>query len=162
MRNRGTIVLFAWGFSMSKQKVRFIQCKPKGIKDATWQYVVEAWENGLSDREAAFFASKHEDSDEITAENIRMWCKDMPEVGELRANLQSDLLSRAKIKIAESLGASDREAIRTARWYLERKAADEFSTKQAVAFEGAVVELSMEEKEKALKELMEQFHNGEQ
>ena len=149
-------------FVLSQKKIRFTQYKPKEIKDATWGYVVEAWENGLSDREAAFFASKHEDSDEINAEQIRMWCKENPEVGELRANLQSDLLSKAKIKIAESLGASDREAIRTARWYLERKAADEFSTKQAVAFEGAVVELSLEEKEKALKEMMEQFHNGEQ
>ena len=162
MRNRETIVLFAWGFYMAKGKIRFTKVKPSGIKDATWGYVVEAWENGLSDREAAFFASKHEDSDEITADDIRTWCKDNAEVGELRANLQSDLLSKAKIKIAESLGASDREAIRTARWYLERKAADEFSTKQAVAFEGAVVELSLEEKEKALKEMMEQFHNGEQ
>lgn len=149
-------------FGMARKKVRFSQSKPKGIKDATWGYVIEAWENGLSDREAAFFASKHEDSDEITADVIRMWCKDEPEIGELRANLQSELLSKAKIKIAESLEASDRESVRTARWYLERKAADEFSTKQAVAFEGAVVELSLEEKEKALKDMMEKFHNGEQ
>ena len=147
---------------MSRHKVRFSKLKPNGIKDATWGYVIEAWENGLSDREAAFFASKNEDSDEITADDVRLWCKDDPEVGELRANLQSGLLSKAKIKIAESLDSDDREAIRTARWYLERKAADEFSTKQAVAFEGAVVELSLDEKEKALKEMMEQFHNGEQ
>ena len=147
---------------MARKKVRFLKIKPSEIKDATWGYVVEAWENGLSDREAAFFASKHEDSDEITAEDIRMWCKNNAEIGELRANLKSELLSKAKIKISKSLDADDRESIRTARWYLERKAPDEFSTKQAIAFEGAVVELSLEEKEKALKEMMEQFHNGEQ
>lgn len=144
---------------MSRQKVPFIQQKPKKIKDATWRAVVEAWENGLSDREAAFRASKIEDADAITAEDIRTWCKDDPSVGELRANLMSDLLSSAKLTVADALREGD---VKTAKWYLERKAADEFSTKQAVAFEGAVVELSLEEKEKALKEMMEQFHNGEQ
>lgn len=144
---------------MSRQKVRFIQQKPKGIKDATWRAVIEAWENGLSDREAAFRASKREDADAITADDIRMWCKDDPKVGELRANLHSDLLSSAKLTVADALREGD---VKTAKWYLERKAADEFSTKQAVAFEGAVIEVSLEEKEKALKELMEQFHNGEQ
>ena len=49
----------------------------------------------------------------------------------------------------------------SAEWYLERKAADEFSTKSAVAFEGAVVELSLEEKEEALKRLVETFGDGE-
>lgn len=148
---------------MAKNKVRFLKVKPDGIKDATWGYVVEAWENGLSDREAAFFASKHEDSDEITAEQIRIWCKDNPDVGELRANLQSEVLANSKLIIAKTLReGKGRDAIQTARWYAERKAADEFSTKSAVAFEGAVIELSLEEKEKALKEMMEQFHNGEQ
>lgn len=144
---------------MSRQKVPFIQYKPKKVKDATWRAVVEAWENGLSDREAAFRASKLDDADAITAEDIRKWCKNDPGIGELRANLQSDLLSSAKLTVADALREGD---VKTAKWYLERKAADEFSTKQAVAFEGAVVELSLEEKEKALKEMMEQFHNGEQ
>jgi hypothetical protein len=44
---------------------------------------------------------------------------------------------------------------------LERKASDEFSTKSAVAFEGAVVELSLDEKQKALEQLLETFENGE-
>ena len=50
---------------------------------------------------------------------------------------------------------------KVAQWYLERKAADEFSTKSAVAFEGAVVELSLDEKEQALKDLVETFKHGE-
>lgn len=131
--------------------------KPKEIHDASWSAIVEAWENGLSDREAAFRATRL-GLDEIKADDIRKWCKDDPEMGELRANLHSDLLSSAKLAVAGSLREGD---VKTAKWYLERKAADEFSTKQAVAFEGAVVELSLEEKEKALKEMMEQFHNGE-
>ena len=83
--------------------------------------------NGLSDREAAF-----------------------------RASREGDLISTAKMTVSKSLKKGD---IKTAKWYLERKAADEFSTKSAVAFEGGVIELSLEEKEKALKELVEKFDN---
>ena len=85
-----------------------------------------------------------------------------------QVEIQRPLLTRrckkcGKIWIAETLrDRSDKENVKTARWYLERKAADEFSTKQAVAFEGAVIELSLEEKEKKLKELVEEFDpNGE-
>lgn len=141
---------------------RFLNKKPKKIKDAVWSILVEAWENGLSDREASFRIEKLT-GEEITADSIRQMCKDYPEVGELRANLLCDLLTTSKLVIAETLHGDDpREKIKTARWYAERKGANEFSTKQAIAFEGAVVELSLEEKEKALKELMAEFHDGEQ
>lgn len=140
---------------------RYSELKPKKIKDVSWEAIIEAWENGLSDREAAFRATKL-GFDTIKAEDIRRWCKENPDLGELRANLLNDLLSSAKLTIAETLKDADsKERVKTARWYLERKAADEFSTKQAVAFEGAVVELSLEDKERKLKELMEQFHSGE-
>lgn len=135
----------------------FLKYKPKEVKDAVWSAVIEAWENGLSDREASFRASKAT-GEVIKADDIRQWIKDDAEIGELRASLQSDLLSSAKLTVADALREGD---VKTAKWYLERKAADEFSTKQAVAFEGAVIELSLEEKEKALKEMVEKFHNGE-
>lgn len=138
------------GFYMAFEKL-----KPKKLNDAAWGAIIEAWENGLSDREASFRASKISGQD-ITADELRQWCKDDPELGELRANLQSELLSEAKLTVADALRGKD---TRTARWYLERKAADEFSTKQAVAFEGAVVELSLEEKERRLQELVENALN---
>lgn len=145
---------------MSRQKVPFIKVKPKKVKDAVWSMVVEAWENGLSDREASFRVQKFLGED-LKADDIRSWCKDYPEVGELRANLQSEVLMNSKLVIADAVKSGD---IKTAKWYAERKGADEFSTKQAVAFEGAVIELSMDEKEKALKEKMAEFfgENGEQ
>lgn len=144
---------------MSRQKVPFVKVKPKNIKDAVWTMVVEAWENGLSDREASFRVQKFLGED-LKADDIRLWCKNDPEVGELRANLQSDVLMNSKLVIADAIHSGD---IKTAKWYAERKGADEFSTKQAVAFEGAVIELSMDEKEKALKEKMAEFfgENGE-
>lgn len=140
---------------------KFEKYRPENMEAAVWMAIVEAWENGLSDNEAAFRAYKATDI-EITAEDIRKMCKDNPEVAELRANLLSDLLSTAKLNIAEDLrDPESKERIKTSRWYLERKAANEFSTKQAVAFEGAVVELSLEEKEEKLKEIVRQFHDGE-
>lgn len=135
-------------------KIRFAKQKPNGIKDVTWRYLVEAWENGLSDRQAAFYVSRHSSCDEITAEDIQTWYTKDPDLKDLKMNLADGLLSEAKITVADSLREKD---IKTAKWYLERKGADEFSTKQAVAFEGAVIELSLEEKEKKLKEMVDKF-----
>lgn len=135
----------------------FIELKPKNVDTAAWGIVIEAWENGLSDREAAFRVSKITGK-MLKASDIQTWYKDNPEIAELRANLMNELLASAKLTIAETLRDPDnRERIKTARWYAERKGADEFSTKQAVAFEGAVIELSLEEKEKKLQELVDKF-----
>lgn len=135
----------------------FLKKKPEKAAADVWETVVEAWENGLSDNEAAFRVQKLLGKD-LKADDIRTWCKDFPEVGELRASLQNDLLTDAKLTIAETLrDPESKERVKTARWYAERKGADEFSTKSAVAFEGAVVELSLAEKEKALEEKMAEF-----
>lgn len=135
----------------------FIELKPKNVDTAAWGIVIEAWENGLSDREAAFRVSKTTGK-MLKASDIQTWYKDNPEIAELRANLMNELLASAKLTIAETLRDPDnKERIKTARWYAERKGADEFSTKQAVAFEGAVIELSLEEKEKKLQELVDKF-----
>ncbi|MBQ1571868.1 MAG: hypothetical protein IIZ78_12130 [Clostridiales bacterium] len=133
----------------------FLNKKPEKVAADVWEIVVEAWENGLSDNEAAFRVQKLLGVD-LKAKEIREWCKEYPEVGELRACLQNDLLTTTKLVIADTLrDRNNKECIKTARWYAERKGADEFSTKQAVAFEGAVVELSLEEKERKLQELVE-------
>lgn len=135
----------------------FLKKKPEKVAADVWETVIEAWENGLSDNEAAFRVQKLLGID-LKADEIRGWCKDFPEVGELRASLQNDLLSDTKLVIAKTIrDDSNKEQIKTARWYAERKGADEFSTKSAVAFEGAVVELSLAEKEKALEEKMAEF-----
>lgn len=139
----------------AKTKGKFLALKPKDVAEEAWIAVIEAWENGLSDREAAFRASR-EGNALFTASEIKGWIKENPEIGELRGYLQDDLISTAKMTVSKSLKKGD---IKTAKWYLERKAADEFSTKSAVAFEGGVIELSLDEKEKALKELVEQFDN---
>lgn len=142
------------GFCMNQA---FLNKKPEKVAADVWEIVVEAWDNGLSDNEAAFRVQKLLGKD-LKADEIRQWCKDYPEVGELRACLKNALLTDAKLTIAETLrDPKSKERVKTARWYAERKGADEFSTKQAIAFEGAVVELSLEEKERMLKERMDEF-----
>lgn len=143
---------------MSRQQVPFSRYKPKKLNDAAWRALVEAWENGLSDREAAFYVEKNTGTP-LSSTEIQEICVDNPETGELRAMLLSDLLTASKMTIAKSIKKGD---VRTAKWYAERKGADEFSTKQAVALEGAVVELSIEDKRKAAQEFVEQMkQNGE-
>lgn len=136
-----------------KPKVPFKAIKPKKVPDAIWSAVIEAWSNGLSDREAAFRAS-YVSKGHIKESDIKRWIKENPDVAELRDHLHSDLLSAAKLTIAERIAAGD---VRTAKWYLERKAASEFSTKAAIAFENDAVSLSLEDKEKQMKAFMEQF-----
>lgn len=138
-------------------KVPYKGFKPKKVTDSVWRAVIKAWENGLSDREAAFRASKETD-EMVTASEIKQWKKEDPQISELCEMLKDDIKATAKINAKKLLDAGDDK---TTRWYLEHKCPEEFSTKSAVAFEGAVVELSLEEKEKALKNLVESFGNGE-
>ena len=142
---------------MSTKKVPYKNLKPKNVDDEVWASVVKAWENGLSDREAALLASR-DTGTMLKASDIAKWKKDNPDIAELQAFLEVAVRTDAKLNISEAIRAGK---TKVAQWYLERKAADEFSTKSAVAFEGAVVELSLEEKEKALKDLVEQFGHGE-
>lgn len=140
---------------MSRQKTAYAGLKPKEIKDATWRAVIEAWENGLSNQEAAYRASKY--GEYITAKDIAGWIKDNPEIGNLKAMLEADLRSAAKLTVAEAIKDGD---VKTSKWYLERKAADEFSTRASIEFENAVVALTLDDKEEALKQYVENFESG--
>lgn len=137
--------------------IPYKKLKPNNVDDKVWTTVVEAWENGLSDREAALMASRNTD-EMVKASEIARWKKDNPDIAELQAFLEVSLRADAKLNIKDAIKSGK---TKVSQWYLERKAADEFSTKSAVAFEGAVIELSLEEKEKALKDLVENFSNGE-
>ena len=139
------------------KSVPYKSFKPEKVSDETWTAVIRAWENGLSDREASFRASKYSET-RIQASDIKQWKKENPEISELCEMLKDDIKATAKCNAKSLLDAGDDKMT---RWYLEHKCPEEFSTKSAVAFEGAVVELSLEEKEKALKELVEKFKDGE-
>lgn len=141
---------------MGRKKVPYAGLKPENVKNAEWIAVIEAWENGLSDREAAFRAAKIPGC-HIKVSDIKRWMADNPDIADLREYLHSELVSTAKLNIANRMRAGD---LGTSKWFLERKAADEFSTKAAVAFEGAVAGISLEDKEKQMQEFMKQFGGG--
>lgn len=138
---------------MSTGRIPYVRLKPKNIDAKAWKEIVTAWENGLSDREASFRASR--DSDVyITETQIKEMVAKSPDIASLRDFLLTDIVSKAKMNIADNIRDGN---ISTSKWYLERKAADEFSSKAAVAFEGAVIGLTMEEKQAEIDKLLENF-----
>lgn len=138
--------------------IPFEQFKPKEWSEATWVAVCDAWSNGLSDRQVAFRVSKQLGIN-LTYDEIRSLVHEDKNTAELRENLMTDLVSDSKLTVADAIRDGDTA---TAKWYLERKAQDEFSTKSSIAFdEASRITLSIEDKEKALEELIESFENGE-
>ena len=141
---------------MSRVKTPYLKIKPKKINELTWRIIVEAWENGLSHREISLRLRKTEKAQYLTAKELQDMTREYPEVGELYSALQLDLTMSAKLTVAESVKEGD---IKTAKWYLERRAPEEFSTKSSVQFENAVIEVSVKEKEEALKQMIEKFES---
>lgn len=140
---------------MPRIKVPYIKLKPVDVRDSVWVKLIESWTNGLSDREAVFRVGRILQSDEdFDLNTLHKMYKDHPEVEELRDMLKDDLVASAKLTIAESIQAG---SVSTAKWYLERKRADEYTTKASVAFEGAAIDVSVKDKEKAIEEFMEKF-----
>lgn len=136
-----------------EEKPQYMAYKPKDMPDEAWRAIIEAWENGLSDREASIRAARDSDI-YLTEAQLKEIIDSSPEIATLREFLRSELVAQAKLNIAESMRAG---SVSTAKWFLERRVPEEFSTKSAVAFEGAVIGLSMEEKQAELDKLLDNF-----
>lgn len=134
----------------------YYKFKPQGISRAAWKGIITAWQDGLSDREAAFRASR-EDGILITEAELKELVATDERIADLRDYLHSDVLMMAKQNIAESIREG---SVSTAKWLLERKAANEYSTKASVNFENAVIGLSMAEKEAEMDKFMDKFIKG--
>ena len=78
---------------------------------------------GLSDREACLIA-------DINPSTLYNYCNENPEFSERKELLKEKIKIQAKLNIAESIEKKD---IDDSKWYLERKAKDEFSTKQEIS-----------------------------
>lgn len=141
---------------MARVKTPYLKFKPKEINELTWRIIVEAWENGLSHREVSLRLRKTENATYLTAKELQEMTIKYPEVGELFSALQLELNMAAKLAVAESVKDGD---VKTAKWYLERRAPEEFSTKSSVQFENAVIEVTVKDKEEALKQMIEKFES---
>lgn len=77
---------------------------------------------GLSDREACLIADIHPST-------LYDYCNANPEFAERKELLKEQVKTRAKLNVAEAIDNND---VDMSKWYLERKAKDEFSTRQEV------------------------------
>ena len=127
--------------------------RPGSIDPEVWDTLIEAWENGLSDREACLRAMR-DSGIRIKESEIKKMLNENEDVAQLRDFLNADITSRARLNIVNEIRDGNASM---SKWYLERKAPDEFSTKAAVQFEKAVVELSLDDKQIAMSEFMKQY-----
>ena len=77
---------------------------------------------GLSDREACLIA-------DITPSTLYDYCNANPEFSERKELLKDKVKIKAKLNISEAIEKEDTDM---SKWYLERKARDEFSVKQTI------------------------------
>lgn len=139
------------------EHMNYDHLKPEKLSRAAWGVIIDAWRNGLSDQEAAFRVCEITGV-EISYEDIRSMVHENRELANLRESLQSSLVIDARLNVADAVRTGDTA---TAKWYLERKRAEEFSSKSTVAFdEGARISFSIEDKEEALKAMIEDFKNN--
>lgn len=95
----------------------------------------EAFSIGADISAACFFAN-------ISRQTYYNWAKSFPELAERFDSLRERPVMRAYKTIAENLGKPE-----TARWYLERKRKDEFSTKTENVVNGVMATADMSEEE---------------
>lgn len=102
--------------------------RPSIMNDATLNKLEYAFAKGMSDREACLFA-------DISGQTLYNYCNAHPEYFERKELLKEMPKVKAKINIVEGIENGDTEL---SKWYLERKAKDEFSTKQDVDVSGSL------------------------
>lgn len=79
---------------------------------------------GLTDREACLIA-------DLSPSTLYDYCTANPEFAERKELLKEQIKTQAKLNVAEAI--VEKKDIDMSKWYLERKARDEFSTKQEIS-----------------------------
>jgi hypothetical protein len=81
---------------------------------------------GFTDEEACLYAN-------IGKTTLYEYCKDHPEFTELKEQLKKSTILIAKKNVQREIQSGDKDMT---KWYLERKAKDEFSTKTEILNSG--------------------------
>lgn len=102
--------------------------RPTKMTESTLKKIEFAFLKGMTDEEACLFA-------EITPATLYNYCNANPEFFERKELLKKMPKVKAKINIVEGIENGDTEL---SKWYLERKAKDEFSTKQDIDVSGEI------------------------
>lgn len=127
--------------------------RPTKLDKKIYDKLIEAWSNGLSDREALFFACPDMS---ITLDDLQRMYIEKPDLVILKEGLKGKLVSKARTVVKEAI---DKGNEKTARWYLEKKAPDEFGTKAQIEVQQPI-SVSIEDKRKEMEAFMEQFNEG--
>lgn len=83
---------------------------------------------GLSDRKCCAYA-------DVSTTALYEYCNKHPKFKERKEQLKDSPAIKAQINIVNAINAGDED---TSKWYLERRAKDEFSTKQDIGLSGSV------------------------
>ncbi len=124
---------------------------PSVFTEETLQKLKDAFLMGCTDTEAALFAG-------IAVSSIYNYQRENPDFLELKRHLKENPKLKARLIVYKELDSLDKE---TAKWYLERKAKDEFSTKQEV--DNTNINLAIDvnklniEEAKKLSEVLDEF-----
>lgn len=102
--------------------------RPKKINKLILQKLEAGFLYGFSDEEACMYA-------EIGTSTLYDYCKAHPEFSERKEQLKQRPKMRAKINVVKAMDGGDLD---TSKWYLERKAKDEFSAKLNTEITGDV------------------------
>lgn len=119
--------------------------RPTVMTDDTVNKLEQAFSLGCSDTEACLFA-------DISRQTLYDYQKIHPEFIDRKALLKDKLILKARTVVAEALNNKDKD---TAKWYLERKRKDEFSTKveNDINSVGLNIIVSDEETKEAIEDL---------
>jgi hypothetical protein len=117
--------------------------RPTDMTPETIAKLEQAWSMGCSDLEACLLA-------DIGKTALYNYQKKHPDFMERKEILKEKLVLKARTVIADALNRKDEN---TAKWYLERKRKDEFSTKVENEFMGGLNIIVPDEKTK--KELLD-------
>ena len=96
--------------------------RPTVMTEETIQKLEYAFMKGLTDLEACLYA-------DISKSTLYNYCEENPSFMDRKELLKEQVKMRAKLNISEAIENNDKD---TSKWYLERKAKDEFSTKQEI------------------------------
>lgn len=96
--------------------------RPTVMTKDTLQKLEYAFMRGLSDTEACLYAN-------IGITTLYHYCEDNPEFRDRKEYLKQRPTAKARLNITEAIEEGDREI---SKWWLERKAKNEFSVKQQI------------------------------
>lgn len=105
---------------VSKEEKKNCVGRPRTITPKKLEKLEEAFKLGCSNREACFYA-------DVAESTFYDFLKDYPEYSDKIAMWKDYQKIKARYVVHKALENNDRDM---AKWYLERKAKDEFSTKQ--------------------------------